>query len=536
LRALDEGQCDEERDGMQEQRSTAGMTRREAIRRGVAVGAVASFGGLLEPALSTARGRPGRRLTAGDALQVDPREFMPFGELRGRQERLNEIGLRATGSRVHARYADDLAARLERAGVGDVRTEPVPLLRWQPGEPALDVLEGAAAGPVTVANYIPYSGSTPAGGTTAPLVVDPGGTLAPGSLAGRIVLFDVADAPLSNAFFDAIDYGQPHHSAGYDPSAPYLRPWAAAGGVGHRLDVLRAAGAIGAIAVLSVPAEAARGTYMPYDGKLRDIPALFLDSAAGARLRDVAQGGGSVRLTLTAEVDSITTPNLIGVIPGASDELVILQSHHDGTNGLEDNGQEAIVAMSQYLARLPRGALPRTVLVLLSTGHFAGDALGTESFIARHRDDLIARTKASVTIEHLGAREWLPDAAGVYGPTGRYELGGFFSSPHSAVVDLARAALLQAEVTDDRTLRPFSPDPRAPNGKRWPGDGEGFWAMAGLPSVNFITGPTYLLGAGFDTSKLVDVAALRRQAIAFTDLVLRLTREPAAGLGAPDLS
>jgi hypothetical protein len=46
----------------------------------------------------------------------------------------------------------------------------------------------------------------------------------------------------------------------------------------------------------------------------------------------------------------------------------------------------------------------------------------------------------------------------------------------------------------------------------------------------------YLLRAGFDTSKLVDVAALRRQAIAFTDLVLQLTRAPAAGLGAPDLS
>jgi hypothetical protein len=55
--------------------------------------------------------------------------------------------------------------------------------------------------------------------------------------------------------------------------------------------------------------------------------------------------------------------------------------------------------------------------------------------------------------------------------------------------------------------------------------------MAGLPSLNFITGPTYLLGAGFDTSKLVDVAALRRHAIAFTDLVLQLTRAPAAGLG-----
>jgi hypothetical protein len=411
----------------------------------------------------------------------------------------------------------------------------VPLRRWQPGEPALVVLAGADAGDVTVANYIPYSGSTPADGTSAPLVADPGGTPAPGSLAGRIVLFDVPDAPLSNAFFDSIDYGHPHHPPGYDPHAPYVRPWAVQGAIGSRLEQLRAAGAVGAIGVLNAPLEVALGTYMPYDGKLRDIPALFLDKATGTRLRSVAQGGGSVRLTLPADVESVTTPNIVGVIPGASEELVILQSHHDGTNGIEDNGQEAIIAMSQYLARLPRRSLPRTVLVVLSTGHFAGDALGTETFIARHRGDLIARTKASVTIEHLGALEWLPNSAGVYERTGLYELGPFFSSPHSAVVDLARAALVQAEVTGDRVARPFSPDPRSPNGRRWPGDGEGFWAAAGLPSLNFITGPTYLLGADFDTSKFVDVAALRRQAIAFTDLVLQLTRVPAARLGAPDL-
>ncbi|HYZ27551.1 MAG TPA: hypothetical protein VE570_00730, partial [Thermoleophilaceae bacterium] len=152
----------------------AGLTRRDAIRWGVAAGAVASFGGLVDSARADG-GRPSSRLTAADALKVDPGKFTPLGELRGWQERLDAIGLRATGSRPHARYADDLAARLERAGVRDVRAEPVALRRWQPGTPALAVLEGADAGPVIVANYIPYSGSTTAGGTTAPLAPDPGG-------------------------------------------------------------------------------------------------------------------------------------------------------------------------------------------------------------------------------------------------------------------------------------------------------------------------------------------------------------------------
>jgi hypothetical protein len=513
----------------------AGTTRREAIKWGIATGAAASFGGLLSPSLGVAREWPRGRLRARDALKVNPGEFLSVAQLQSWQDALNDIGLRATGSRTHAKYVDDLAARLERTGV-KVKTDYVPLRRWTPGEPSLAVLEGADAGAVTVASYVPYSGSTPESGVTAPLVADPGGTLAPGSLTGKILLFDVADASLSNAFFDAIDYGTPHHPAGYDASAPYIRPWLAQGSVGSRLQAAKAAGAVGAVAVLNVPFEAAVGTYMPYDGKLRDIPALFVDKDTAKGLRRVATGAGTVRLTLAASVDSITTPNVYAIIPGASEELVVLHSHHDGTNGVEENGQEAIVAAAQYLARLPKRSLQRSVLILLSTGHFAGDALGTETFITRHTDDLIARTNAAVTIEHVGAREWLPNSAGKYELTGKYELGGYFAAPYKPIIDLARTSLLQAKATDDRVMKPFSPDARSPNGKRWPGDGEGFWALAGLPSLNFITGPNYLLAADFDTSEMVDPAAIRRQTITATDLVLQLTRLSKEQIGKPDLS
>lgn len=161
---------------------------------------------------------------------------------------------------------------------------------------------------------------------------------------------------------------------------------------------------------------------------------------------------------------------------------MILQSHHDGTNGVEDNGPEAIVAMAQYLARLPRCALPRTVLILLSTGHFADGDLGTKAFVTKHHDDLIARAAAAVTIEHLGAMEWLP------GP---------------------------ARVTDDRVMRPWVPVPGREEALAWPGEGEAFWSLGSLPAGNFITGPSYLLKGGMRVADMIDIAALRRQAIAF---------------------
>ena len=144
--------------------------------------------------------------------------------------------------------------------------------------------------------------------------------------------------------------------------------------------------------------------YYPYDGKIRSVPGVFVDRATGARVKAGAASGARARLALPARVRRVSSRNLIGVIPGASDELMLLHCHTDGTNGVEDNGPNAIVAMSQYLARLPRGALPRTIMVLLTTGHFHG-AAGTAEFVRRHHNGLLRRCAALRTWVDLHPRE-----------------------------------------------------------------------------------------------------------------------------------
>ena len=135
---------------------------------------------------------------------------------------------------------------------------------------------------------------------------------------------------------------------------------------------------------------------------------------------------------LEAVVEEAVTHNVLGIVPGASDELVVLQSHTDGPNGLEDNGPEAIVAMAAYLAELPREELPRSVLVLLSTGHFAiEEAWGLESFLTTHADDLVPRIAAAISIEHLGALARREDYVG-NGVIAEYEFGACFATPHRA--------------------------------------------------------------------------------------------------------
>jgi hypothetical protein len=511
-------------------------TRREVLRGAAGLAAAGTAMSLFPGRVLAARQWPTARLAVNDALRVNARQFMPTRQLRDWQSALDEIGLRATGTPVHDRYVDSLATRLEQVGVQQVHKEGVPLKRWEPSRWTLEVV--GRPGALPVAAYIPYSGQTPAQGIEATLVLGATGltdqppttpTGAPSVPSDKqIVLFDNIPKPLATGLFDALDYGTPHHPPGYTPADVYNRAWIAQ--PNGQLDQLSSAGFAGAICILDLPAEAAQGMYMPYDGKLRNLPALFVDRDTGALLRQVALGAGSVRLTLEATVESVSTPNLVGIIPGQSDELVILQSHHDGTNGVEDNGPEAIVAMCQYLTRLPRCALPRTVLVVLSTGHFADGDLGTKAFVARHHDDLIARSVAAVTVEHLGALEWLPGPDGSYGLTGKYEFGGVFASPCQVYVNLMRAALQRARVTEDRVMRPWVPTPDRQEAFAWPGDGEAFWTMGSLAAGNFITGPSYLLNGGMAVADMIDVPAMRRQSIAFLDLLLQLGRTPLAQL------
>lgn len=466
---------------------------------------------------------------AVSGVKVDEAQFLPAAQLKQWQIALDERGLRATGNAAHEGYIDELHARLSAAGVAQLRFEPVPLTRWSTDQWSLDVVGGASAGPVNVAAYIPYSGQTPPTGITAPLVVYSADAADAGSLAGKIVLFKVPKAPITVGVFKSVSLSI------YDPqqtvtsSTPYDRPYLAISALNTLLERLEAAGAAGAIGIIDQSASAAHGSYFPYDRKLRHVPSLFVDRDVGAQLGTLA--GAQVKLTLPAKVESVVTRNLIGIIPGASDELTVIHSHTDGTNGIEDNGPNAIVAMAQYLSRVPRAELPRTMMILLTTGHFAGGN-GAEQFLAAHRDDgLLARMTVALTVEHLGAQEWLPDDAGVLAPTGRNELAGMFEPNVPALVQASAAALQRANATPGFVMHPLNPSAEGgADTAAWPGEGQYLWAQGRITTANYITGPTYLLNWGVTTSDKVDYDLMRRESISFTQMLLDLSRVPASAL------
>jgi hypothetical protein len=505
------------------------------VSRGAGFWSVGARGALAVPLIdltsiasaeATARW-PSRQLDAAQARRVDSGQFLSAGQLRAWDVELDALGLRPTGSATERSYVDALVSRLERAGVKQLHFDSVPFRRWSASKWSLAVITGPGTGPKRVAAYMPYSGSLAPRGVTAPLVaVDPTTPLRAGSLAGKVALFDVPVLNATLGLFEALEYKHydPHHLA--PPTTPYVRDWYNT--MPQAQANLQAAGATAAIGILDLGPNAAQGSYFPYNGLIRAIPGIYVDRVVGAQLRQVAAAAGTVRVELEAHVANVNSRNLLGVIPGASKELVAINCHTDGTNGLEDNGPIAIVAIAQYLARIPRHRLPRTILILLTTGHFAG-GIGARAFISRHRHDLVPRIAASVTIEHLGAQEWLANAAGELQPTGNPEAGAFFGAPNRALLDAATAAVAQAKAAPAFVIPPLNRIPHgADNDAAWPGEGSYLWKWSstsgGIPNANYITGPTYLLNGGINTIDKIDFSRMRNEAIAFTQMLLELSR------------
>ncbi|WP_420814283.1 PA domain protein [Labilithrix luteola] len=478
---------------------------------------------------------PGEMDAADSALPpvsgvtVDETQFLGADQLQQWQVDLDNRGLRATGSVAHEGYVDELMARLSAAGVPQLHFENVPLTRWSVDSWSLEVTSGGNPGAVETASYIPYSGQTPTEGETAPLVAYSEAAATGGQLAGKIVLFQVPKAPVTLGVFQALSLRTYDPAQTVSPSTPYDRSYMAIGALTALLEKLQAAGAAGAIGVLDAPAVTAHGTYFPYDRKIRQVPSLFVDRVVGARL--AAEIGSQVKLTLPAKVETVQTRNLIGMIPGATDELTVVNSHTDGTNGIEDNGPNAIVGIAKYLSRVPKAELPRSIMILLSSGHFAGGA-GAEAFLAAHRDDgLTARIASILTIEHMGAQEWLPDDSGVLAPTGKPEPSAIFMPNVTPLVDAAYAALERADAAPSFVMPPLNPNADgAADTAAWPGEGQYFWAQGQITTANYITGPTYLLNWGITTADKVDYARMRREAVSFTQMLLDLSRIPASSL------
>ena len=461
------------------------------------------------------------------------------------QEQLVGFGTRYTGSSGHAAYVDWLAGQLSAVPGFRMRTDRLTFSRWLAREFSLTVSVPASAGrsgPVPLTYYYPYSGQTPPGGVTGRLVDLGLYPLASGyteafwaPARGGIALVRAVPPEFS------LDTAQTA-TGGYVPgqisamAAIEYAAYAAAlanpvfQGIFEPVPLLDAknAGVRGVVvAWTGLPDEEVVNQYNPFTTSYPaasglpspgdpGCPAVWVGDAAGTELAGLAAGGqATATLVLTADITAgAATETVWGWLKGSGDtgEHIIINTHTDGPNAVEENGGLGLLALARHLAALP--SRNRDMYFALVTGHFQLPQFSSTILNPAHPEvgqGAVSRwmldhphiwqaAVLGVTAEHLGATMWTDDPeTGQYVPAGGSEWSTTYTMPRDVL------SLINAE--KDAYLSAV----RAVNASGWPdypvatvrpgtlpvyvGEGSSLYA-AGLGTVSLCPSPTYLLQAG----------------------------------------
>jgi len=356
-------------------------------------------------------------------------------------------------------------------------------------------LEVTAGGTTKQLDAFPVPYSTPVDGLEVELTAFDEANAAASS--GKAVLSDVAFIEIpADLMLNAGTLPDDRSRRAYDPDGTLAAPHShlTPSQTGMVLEPAAEAGAAVFIGSLKDHPGDPYTFYAPYDAHEVPIPAVFVRGSDGAWLHEqLAAGPVQIKLSVEGTQDEVETHNVVGELPGADDDIVIVGSHLDGpwASAVEDgSGIALVLAQAEYWSRVPAADRPHRLVFLLHGGHMSGGA-GLHRYIEDHRDDL-DRVVLEFHLEHA-CLEFVPDGSGAMVSAGRPVPRWFFASEIPRLKEALLAALVDEDLRRSMILPPDA------IGDQPPTDG-GFYANAGVPIVNFLAAPWYL----FDEQDTLD--------------------------------
>lgn len=424
-------------------------------------------------------------LAAAD-VAFDPRLLAPVDEVWGWFETASKAGPRYAGNDAHRKFVDWCESGMREAKLSTSR-DSYTFPRWEAKKWSLKATPNGA-GPIDlpITSYYPHSGQTGPSGITAPVVYvgkfTSDGSSKPdlsGDLKGKIAFVDYEIAAR-----DYNDWYAPWAQMGDAKLEKYVssvmaQPF-------EDLAGYKKAGAAGVVIGWTNISEGhAAGQHWPFGRPLQNIPALLVGPTAGTKLRELARAGATATLTLDADVfQGAKTDSVMATLPGTSnEEALIIYTHTDGPNIVQENAGIGLVALAKYFSKLPQSSRKRTLVFGLVTGHDVGAYVrGTEGIVEQH-PDLMKKAVGSVAVEHLGCRTWRDDASMKYVAAGGDELT-YAMTNHQRVANITLDSL---PGTAERHCAVVKIKPKG----RYLGLG-GSLARTGLPTLGWYMSPTYL--------------------------------------------
>ncbi len=361
-------------------------------------------------------------------MKYDMAQYTSPAQMREQVEKMNALGVRLTGSLPHKQFIESLKQQLRDMGLR-VYSDPHYFNRWEAKRASI-VLHGAdGTENVPVSSAFPYSGETPPEGVTGELVLLKSKRIGFLEARGKIAVAKVGNLnqiPSKVAFDERRSQPEDLHLP-KNYSGPVATSFV-------NFPFLANAKAAGVKAVICIwqglPDALVQGQYLPFIMDYQGIPALWVNETVGRRVIEAAEAGKRATFTLEADWErNCESETFYCMLDGDNpDEAVIINTHTDGTNCIEENGPIALIALIRALKDKP---LHRRHIFVFTTGHFrlpdfrdnlGGGVQATSRWLADHQDLWNGkrghiRAVAGVSVEHLGCLDWQPDGA-AYGPPG----------------------------------------------------------------------------------------------------------------------
>lgn len=417
--------------------------------------------------------------------------------------KLRENGPRRPGSQADRLAEEYLAAQLSAMGY-DVSLQPIQIQEWVPDCAELAVTDGSGARRILDAGPVPHARFTPEQGISARLVlINSIGDIRRAAKEGPfIAVVDMPFAPLKPGLMRAIELDE------YDPDGDiheinHKATWVRTNWYLYR-ELCKYSQTLGFVGILIDQPGGTAHMYAPYGFREKDItdkpvPAVWIGKADGELLRKQAASGAEAILKVTGIVRPAVTYNVIGRLAGNSNKRpanmpgnpksIIVSCHHDSpyAGDVEDaSGCAVLLEVARCYRRGGVSSCMNDLVVVFTAGHFHG-SIGTRQFIEAH-PDIVANAMAALSIEHCAAPEAEESVpGGKLIKTGRPEPTAWFCSFAGPLREIVMRAIRQHKIKRSILLPAIGPLGNYP-----PTDG-GDWYEYGVPVVNSISNPPYLL-------------------------------------------
>lgn len=447
---------------------------------------------------------------------------------------MNSFGTRLTGSKGHNDFINWLKSEITKMNI-PVFSDPFYFRRWEERKSSIEIIDGDEKINIPVSSAYPYSGETSADGITEELVYVKDLRDIP-KTAGKIAVFNVANInflPSEIAFDKRTSYPEDVVlEKKYE--GPVITSFVQCFyGIVSKLSKAKAV----ILIWKGLHDDMIEGQYLSFIADYQNIPMLWVNETNGKKVIEAARKHKKATFVLEAEIEeNAFTESFYCIITGKNQkENVIINTHTDGTNCVEENGS---IALLELMRNMKDTVPERTHIFLFTTGHFrlphfedirTGAFQSASRWLAMHRDLWDGKGEhfkcvANLTIEHLGCLEWR-DIDGEYKYTGKPEIDLVYTG--NKFMD----KLYIDTVKDRQTVRTMTL--RGHNALHF-GEGQNFFTM-GVPEISLVPAPYYLcvVSDSHEMEKF-DIGLMTEQTETFAKLIKKIENISAKELGRSD--